>query len=56
MLNELFKPAVMGHDLKCAVLALMNGVKMEMEFPDFMELSNISTLYKNKGSRFEMEN
>ena len=56
MLNELFKPSVMGQDLKRAVVALMNGVKLEMEFPDFMQQYNISTLYKNKGSRFEMEN
>ena len=56
MLNELFKPGVMGKDLKKAVLQLMNGVKLEMVLPTMMELSNITTLYKNKGSRFEMNN
>ena len=56
MLNELFKPGVMGKDLKKAVLQLMNGFKLEMVLPTMMELSNITTLYKNKGSRFEMNN
>ena len=56
MLNELFKPGVIGSDLKLGVLNLMNGIKREMVMPMFMEMSNITTLYKNKGSRFEMEN
>ena len=56
MFNELFKSGVMGKDLKKAVLQLMNGVKLEMFLPSMMELSNITTLYKNKGSRFEMNN
>ena len=56
MLNELFKPGVIGCDLKEAVLQLMNGIKREMVVPSMMQLSNITTLYKNKGSRFDIEN
>ena len=56
MINELFKPGVIGSDLKLSVLNLMNGIKREMKLPNFMEMSNITTLYKNKGSRFDMNN
>ena len=56
MLNELFKPGVMGQDFKEAVLLLANGVKLEMVVPSQMQLSNITTLFKNKGSRFDLNN
>ena len=56
MLNELFKPGVIGRDLKAAVLQLMNGSKQEMLVPMLLLFSNISTLFKNKGSRFELNN
>ena len=56
MINELFKPTIMGQDLKLAVLHLMNGIKQSFFFPDYMKLANISSIYKNKGSRFDIEN
>ena len=56
MLNELFKPGVIGSDLKLSVLELMNGSKYEMLVPSMLLLSNNSTLFKNKGSRFELNN
>ena len=56
MINEIFKPGVIGQDFKRAVLALMNGMKKSLEVPTFMQLSNITTIYKMKGSRLEMEN
>ena len=56
MVNELLKPNIMGQDLKLATLQLMNGIKKNMFFPDFMELANISSIYKNKGSKFDLEN
>ena len=34
----------------------MNGSKYEMLVPSMLLLSNITTLYKNKGSRFELNN
>ena len=56
MINELFKPGVIGQDLKKAILALMNGMKKFLEIPSFMQLSNITTIYKMKGSQLELEN
>ena len=50
MVNELFKIGCIGEDLKVALLELFNGIKTNQVIPDFMCLSNITTIYKNKGS------
>ena len=34
----------------------MDGIQQTFKFPEFMELTNISTIYKNKGSRYDLEN
>ena len=56
MLNEVFKGGYIGSDLKSALLMLFNGCKVSQCIPDFMTLSNITSLYKNKGSRLCLEN
>ena len=55
MINELLKPNYMGKDLKMAILSLMNGIKQTFYFPEFMQLANISSIFKQKGSRFDLE-
>ena len=54
MLNELFKENVMGQDMKSTILQLMNKIKEKFELPEYMQIANISTIYKNKGSRFDL--
>ena len=57
MFNELLKPNVMGKDLKISILHLMNGMKHNLFFPEYMQFSNISSIYKNnRKSRFDIEN
>ena len=56
MINEIFKPGIIGADLKKALIDLFNGVKENSTLPDYMLLENISSIYKSRGSRFEMEN
>ena len=56
MINELFKEGYIGTDLKEALLKLFNGVKDNLFIPMFMTLSNITTIYKKKGSRFDLNN
>ena len=56
IINEIFKEGCIGLDLKIALLSLFNGTKREMFMPMFMALSNITTLFKNKGSRLDMNN
>ena len=34
----------------------MNGIKSEQFIPDFIQRANISTIYKNKGSRLDLDN
>ena len=54
MINELFKTGIIGNELKIATLRLMNSVKTELYVPYNMQLCNITTIYKNKGSRLDM--
>ena len=49
--NEIFRSKVAGDDLKKAILYLMNGVKKEQVYPEVLEVCNISSIYKMKGSR-----
>ena len=51
MINELFKPGVIGQDLSEALLSLLNEVKLQHFVPNFMRLANITSLYKNRGCK-----
>ena len=48
MISELFKPNNAGKDLKKAVLDLMNLVLSSFQIPEFMQLADISSIFKNK--------
>ena len=56
LVNELFKPGVAGSDVVDSVLTLCNMIKYEYRIPVFMELTNITSIYKNKGSRQDLNN
>ena len=56
MLNEIFKPGVIGEDLKSALLLLVNEAKSENFVPHFMKLANITSIFKKKGSKKSLEN
>ena len=56
MINEIFKAGCAGSDLQESLLILYNGMKESQFIPSFITLENITTIYKNKGSRFDMEN
>ena len=49
--NEIFHPNVAGEDLRKALLFLLNKIKIDQLFPDVLNICNISSIYKNKGSR-----
>ena len=53
--NELFKSGCAGSDLLESLLLLNNGVKYFF-LPEYMLLENITTVFKNKGSRYDMNN
>ena len=56
LINELFKPGVAGRDLLQSLLMLCNQVKDECEIPAFMKMTNITSIFKNKGSKSDLNN
>ena len=55
-LNEIFKPDYIGQNLKEGLCTFFNSPKEEMIIPEFLTLSNITSIYKKKGSRLDMTN
>ena len=49
--NEIFHSEVAGGDLKLAILKMMNRIKDEQKYPTALELCDISSIYKRRGSR-----
>ena len=54
-INEIFKPGVIGSDLKKSLLILFNNIKKKKLIPIFMKHANITTVHK-KGSKHELKN
>ena len=55
LLNDLFKDCL-GNDLKLALLALLNEIKKEQKLPKLLQFANITTIWKKKGSRQDLNN
>ena len=55
-INELFKPSVIGSDLKLELPKLMNKIKETQVYPQCLEACNITSIYKGKGSNSEFDN
>ena len=51
---ELFKYG--GTDLKLSLLKLFNLVKERQVYPEIFQLSNISSIYKKKGEKSDLNN
>ena len=56
IISELFKPGVLGKDLEQGLLMLCNTMKSELFIPALVQLANITTIFKNKGSRLDLAN
>lgn len=56
LINEVFKEGFARTDLFEALVLLFNGVKFHQFTPQFMTLENITSVFKNKGSRMNLEN
>ena len=54
--NELFQIKNIGDDLKDSIVKFSNLVKNEHNVPSLLKFANITAIYKNKGSRFDLEN
>ena len=54
--NDIFREEVAGDDLKIGILKLMNKIKEQQIYPECLEIYNISSIWKKKGSRNDFEN
>ena len=54
--NELFKPEVIGSDLFESLLNIINRAKDEIKIPRPVRLTKITSIYKNKGERCDLNN
>ena len=56
LIFEIIRPEVAGSDLFQSLLMLCNKVKDEGDIPQFLQLTNISSIFKNKGSKMDLSN
>ena len=56
LINEIFKPPTAGSDMVQSLQLMMNSIKRQVKLPNVFRYKNISTIYKNKGSRSDLEN
>ena len=56
LVNELFMWNNIGDDLKESILILMNKIKTNYKEPNFTSLANITSFWKRKGSKDDIEN
>ena len=55
MIRDIFKEDVMGDDLKESLLMLLNKIKTTGTIPEFLNVVNISAIYKGKGEFTNLE-
>jgi hypothetical protein len=56
LIYEIFKPDVINDDMFNSLLTLCNKVKSQLLIPKFLEYTDITSIYKNKGDRYDLEN
>ena len=54
--NEMFKPEVIGSDLFESLLNIVNRCKYEVAIPRPIRLTKITSIYKNKGKKSDLQN
>ena len=54
--NEIFKTGVAGMNLKLSMLKLFNKIKTENHIQEFMRKADVTTIYKGKGEKSDLNN
>ena len=54
--REIFRPNIIGDDLKVSLVTLLNVIKEEGIIPQFMRRATISTIPKKNKSRLHLKN
>ena len=55
-INEIFKEGVAGKNLKKSLLIYFNKMKEQNQVPDFVRLADVTTIYKGKGEKSDLNN
>ena len=53
---ELFKPPYAGEDVHLSLTMMFNEMKHKLKIPKYFEKMSITSFYKNRGSRFSLQN
>ena len=56
LINEIFKPPIAGTDMVKSLSLMMNSIKDQVKLPEMFRHKNVSAIYKNKGSKADLEN
>ena len=56
LIYELFKPGAIGKDLFKSLLVLSNAIKSQQKIPEFLQYTDITSIFKNKGDRRSLDN
>ena len=56
LVYELFNPQLFGDDLTLSLTKMLNGIKKNLEIPQFLEKVAITSLYKLKGVKSDFKN
>ena len=56
LINELFHMNAIGDDLKESLFLMYKSIKEELVIPEVMEYANITSIYKGKGSKNDLQN
>ena len=56
LIYELFRPETIGSDLFTSLLMFCNSVKEQLVIPNFLTFTDVTSIYKQKGDRSDLEN
>ena len=56
LIYELFRPEIVGKELLQSLLILCNNVKSQLLVPSFLTFTDITSIYKQKGERCDLDN
>ena len=56
LINELFKFDVIGNDLKESLFLMCRRIKDTFEIPELLKYANITSIYKGKGAKNDLQN
>ena len=55
LIYELFRPEIIGCDLFSSLLMVCNNVKSQLMIPEFLTFTDITSIYKSKGKKSDLD-